>query len=265
MLLTHQLVASGKCMHMTGAPALWHSPALSHDKAYAPPTVMHKPEPVTVLALRSCHTDTVDSEPVNWSIRTPLDLLARMEMLMPGEYSAETMRIIHASLSQRIRSKLVEDQPRVAPSEVMALFAALDFNLCKTVLDPWAGNPAVSKAFRQQGVKIVTNDPWSNATDLAHEPLDTHLYTSVEGKMNLNAVAMIPPVLLSDICPCHSFLPCGLLCVYVCPCLVAHSCTRITLEHHHGSHSFTNIHGHHNIKQPCILLGMLLQTSHGIQ
>jgi hypothetical protein len=29
------------------------------DKADAPPTVMHKPEPVTVLALRSCHTDTV--------------------------------------------------------------------------------------------------------------------------------------------------------------------------------------------------------------
>jgi hypothetical protein len=67
------------------------------DEADAPPTVMHKPEPVTVLALRSCHTDTVDSEPVNWSIRTPQYLLARMEMLMPGDHSAETMRIIHGA------------------------------------------------------------------------------------------------------------------------------------------------------------------------
>jgi transposase InsO family protein len=208
------------------------------DEADAPPTVMHKPEPVTVLALRSCHTDTVDSEPVNWSIRTPQDLLARMEVLMPGEHSAETMRIIHASLSQRIRSKLVKDQPRVAPSEVLALFAALDFSLCKTVLDPWAGNPAVSKAFRQQGVKLVTNDPWSKATDLAHEPLDTHLYTSVEGKMNLDAVAMIPPVLLSDIALVTAFYHAAYcVCMYVPVSWLTHapaSRLSIIMDHIHS-------------------------------
>jgi hypothetical protein len=161
-----------------------------------------------------------------------------MEMLMPGDHSAETMRIIHASLSQRIRSKLVKDQPRVAPSEVLALFAALDFSLCKTVLDPWAGNPAVSKAFRQQGVKIVTNDPWSKATDLAHEPLDTHLYTSVEGKMNLDAVAMIPPVLLSDIALVTAFYHAAYcVCMYVPVSWLTHapaSRLSIIMDHIHS-------------------------------
>jgi hypothetical protein len=91
-------------------------------EAGAPPTVMHKPEPVPVLALRSCHTDTVDREPVNWSIRTPQDLLARMEVRMPGDHSAEAMRIIctlsvptHAIQSWS-RTNRVPPRPKSWPS-----------------------------------------------------------------------------------------------------------------------------------------------------
>ena len=213
------------------------------DKADAPATVMHKPEPATVLALRCRHTDTHDDSPVNWSIRTPNDLLARMETLMPGEHNAETMRLIHASFNQRMRTKLVKDQPRVAQREIDALFAALDFSVCKTLLDPWAGNPAVSHACRQARIPIVTNDPWGKA-DLALEPIDVHLYNTVERKMNLDAVVMIPPSLLADIALVTAHYHVAYcVCMYVPVSWITHapaSRMRIIMDHI-NSNSFIGI------------------------
>jgi hypothetical protein len=207
------------------------------DEANAPPTVMHKPEPASVLALRCRHTDTHDDGPINWSIRTPQDLLTRMETLMPGEHNAETMRLIHASLTQRMRLKLVKDQPRVAPAEVMALFTALDFSICKTTLDPWAGHPAITKACRQANIPLVTNNPWGKA-DLALEPIDTHLYDTVERKMNLDAVVMVPPPLLADIALVTAhFHVAYCVCMYVPVSWITHapaSRMRIIMDHIHA-------------------------------
>jgi hypothetical protein len=86
----------------------------------------------------------------------------------------------------------------VHQADVTTLLDVLDFCNIKTVLDPWAGNPAVAKAFQSPGSTLVTNDRWGKA-DLHLEPLETHLYETVSAKMNLDAIVMIPPVLLADI------------------------------------------------------------------
>jgi hypothetical protein len=158
------------------------------DEQHASPTVMHKPEPAQVFALCS-HNDGTQ---VNWSVRTADDIRQRMELLLPGDHPGETIEFIHKSLGKRLRAELVRFQGNTAPAAVKALLSVLDFRPCRTVLDPWAGHPAVSLHFKSPGTRLVTNDRWG-AGPLNYEPLETHMYTTVQSKMDLDAVVTIPP------------------------------------------------------------------------
>jgi hypothetical protein len=164
------------------------------EEQHALPAVMHKPEPAQVFLM--CTPE--HGARIDWSVRTPDNIRRRMELLLPGDHSGETIELIHKSLGKRLRAELVRFQGTIAPNAVKALLSVLDFRPCRTVLDPWAGNPAVSSAFRSPGTRLVLNDRWG-CGPLTHEPLETHLYSTVQGKMDLNAVVTIPPVVLSDI------------------------------------------------------------------
>jgi hypothetical protein len=200
------------------------------DEQHASPTVMHKPEPAQVFALCS-HNDGTQ---VNWSVRTADDIRQRMELLLPGDHPGETIEFIHKSLGKRLRAELVRFQGNTAPAAVKALLSVLDFRPCRTVLDPWAGHPAVSLHFKSPGTRLVTNDRWG-AGPLNYEPLETHLYTTVQSKMDLDAVVTIPPVVLSDIALVTAFYHTAqCVCMYVPTVWVTHapaSRMRILMDH----------------------------------
>jgi hypothetical protein len=141
---------------------------------------MHPPEPAQVFALISGQ----DGIQVNWSVRSPADILSRMTVLLPGPTTAADVEMIHKTLGRRLRTELVGFQGNTAPAAMKALLSTLDFRPCRTVLDPWAGHPAVAQTFKSPGTRLLTNDRWGTGA-LQYEPLESHLYTTVQAKTDL--------------------------------------------------------------------------------
>jgi hypothetical protein len=168
------------------------------DETNAPAGVMHKPDPTTVFVLVSAHAPEASQLQVNWSVRTTQDLMQRMQQLLPGSHDESEVRQILRSFNKRPRTELVKAQPKVPQSAVAALLSTLDFRQCRTVLDPWAGQPMVRTHFRPAGSNLIVNDPWGPA-DLHLEPIEPHLYTSVIAKTDLDAVVTCPPVMMADV------------------------------------------------------------------
>jgi hypothetical protein len=75
--------------------------------------------------------------------------------------------MIHKSLGKRLRTELVGFQGNTAPAAMKALLSILDFRPCRTVLDPWAGHPAVAQTSNHQ----VRG--WSPMTDGGPGPYNT--------------------------------------------------------------------------------------------
>jgi hypothetical protein len=91
-----------------------------------------------------------------------------------------------------------------------ALFAALDFRGVKTVLDPWAQNPAVSNRFALDNLNTFVANVQTlrkgqkrhvpkNVEMLNFHPLEPHLYELVAKKVGLDVCVMIPPQPLLDL------------------------------------------------------------------
>jgi hypothetical protein len=98
-----------------------------------------------------------------------------------------------------------------SPGVLDSLFAALDFRAVKTVLDPWAENPAVSMRFAvpsYPNVFVANRQVTPKGKDmqlpksvqvLNFHPLESHLYTQVANAVSLDACVMIPPPELLDL------------------------------------------------------------------
>jgi hypothetical protein len=166
----------------------------------APPSLMHPPEPITILA--------AEVEPgINWSIRTVEDVRQRMESLLPGSgYQAAT--IFH-SIPKRNRTAMV----RVCPPEaILPLTTILDISQYNMILDPWAESNGVVSGLKNALLHInqhappakihkptlVDNNRWGRASIQA-EPLEPFLYNKILGTSSLSAVIMAPPLPLLDV------------------------------------------------------------------
>jgi hypothetical protein len=69
------------------------------EEADASPTVMHKPDPAQLFTLVPGHSEMQ----VNWSVRSPKDILERMQQLLPGEHLEDQVNTIFKSLAKRAR------------------------------------------------------------------------------------------------------------------------------------------------------------------
>jgi hypothetical protein len=194
----------------------------------APPTLMHKPDPITVLFAQ---TETQ----VNWSIRSIQDIQQRMEQLMPG--SGNTARTIYHSLPRKHRISMT----RQSPSWVITLLTtALNFTHIHTILDPWAENAAVSTGFKQllSGTQrqptITSNNRWGKAA-LTLEPLERFLYDKLIHTTGLSVVVTIPPIPLLDIALVTAmYFVDSLVCMYVPTSWISHAThSRLQLLHQH--------------------------------
>ena len=86
--------------------------------------------------------------------------------------------------------------------QVVLMTDALDFSMCSRVFDPWGDNKAVMAGFCCEGANLIVNDVFGTrpGVEMAMEPLESRLYQDVIAKMaGLEAVVMIPPVLLADL------------------------------------------------------------------
>ena len=158
----------------------------------APDDLLPKPDPIRVFAAVGRSNQ--------WSICMVDDLKERYSSALPGIHDHHLVKHIHRMISSRARRKTLTMQTRAA--EVTLLTEALDFSMCSRVLDPWGDNKAVAAGFRCPGATLVVNDVFGTrpGVDLAMEPLESRLYQDVISKMaGLEAVVMIPPVLLADL------------------------------------------------------------------
>jgi hypothetical protein len=136
-----------------------------------------------------------DSAEVNWSIRSPEDILQRLQQLMPGSHRLQDAQAIHACIPRKPRVAL---QQQSDPALVRALLSELDFRGLRTVLDPWARDRAVTRAFAAAGIPLLGNDRCGAAL-LSHDPIEPWLYRLVASRVQLDAVVMVVPSLVADI------------------------------------------------------------------
>jgi len=156
----------------------------------APSELMHRPDPVTILSLRPAGP--------RWSVNTNADILARLQMFMPGEHSAVDLTLIRDSFTTKARSKLSDGASATYASMLQSV---VDLTLCKIVLDPWAASQVVRRGLLLNSNSIIClNDRLGHANaHLNHEPLESHLYEEVLSKFgHIDAVVMSPPVDLAD-------------------------------------------------------------------
>ena len=204
------------------------------DEDQAPPSLMHQPDPITVLFAQ-------DSQAVNWSVRSVDDIRQRMEQLLQG--SGDTARVIYQSLNRRNRLAMIPQSPKWVTK---LLTTTLNFSGIQTVLDPWAENVSVAANFKQHfaatqptslnqsAPKLILNSRLGKA-DLNYEPLESFLYNKLITTTGLHVVVTIPPVSLLDVAlvtACH-FAE-SLVCVYApIQWLSQATPSRMHFLHHH--------------------------------
>jgi hypothetical protein len=199
------------------------------EEDQAPPSLMHKPDPVTVLFAQT-------GPEINWSVRTVSDIQQRMEQLLPG--SGDTAHAIHHSLSRRNRLAMTHQSPKWVTT---LLTATLNFSHMHMILDPWAENAAVSTGFNRYRSsshmphpKLTLNNRWGTG-DLHYEPLESFLYEKVIAASGLPVVVTIPPVPLLDIALVTAlhFVD-SLVCMYVPQTWISQATpSRMHLLHQH--------------------------------
>jgi hypothetical protein len=73
---------------------------------------------------------------VNWSVRSPNDILERIQQLLPGENLEDQVNTMFKSLAKRARADMVRFQHPAPHAAVKALLSVLGFRYCRTILDP---------------------------------------------------------------------------------------------------------------------------------
>jgi hypothetical protein len=175
---------------------------LKVDEANAPQNVMAHPGPYNVMYL----VEANDLRPF-FCVHDPSDLQRTLNTFMPECHSRESVEHMFrcCQVPFRTRNKCVSP-----PGVLDALFAALDFRAVKTVLDPWAENPAVSNRFADftSNTFVANVHTWrkgqkplvpKNVKALSFNPLEAHLYEHVARAVDLDACVMIPPESLLDL------------------------------------------------------------------
>jgi hypothetical protein len=171
---------------------------LKVDEANAPPNLIPHPGPHNVMVIQ----EAKDLRPF-FTINKPQDLLRTLNAFMPENHSLESAEYMFRCCQRKHRMReQISDSPKVLDS----LFAALDFRAVKTVLDPWAENPAVFSRFATLPNKFVANCQVmpkvrmpKNIECLNLHPLEDHLYDFVAKTVDLDACVSIPPEPLIDL------------------------------------------------------------------
>jgi hypothetical protein len=134
----------------------------------------------------------------SWSLQSTSDIKARLNASMPGSYDEASIDTIFRSLNAKVRKAMTE---QTNPSYVELLTSALKLDMCKIILDPWAGNKAIEKGLRVDNAELCLNDKLNRkGVHLSWEPLEAALYHFViKTYGQLNAVVMAPPVSLCDL------------------------------------------------------------------
>jgi hypothetical protein len=154
----------------------------------APIDLIHRPEPVVIMISRR----------EGWSLHTKRDIKARLCSAMPGDHDEASIEVIHRSLNVKVRKAMTEQ----IPSHYLdVLNSTLHLEVCKVILDPWAGNKAVQKGLKHGDAILCLNDKLGReGVHLKMEPLEAALYHRVVNTFGqLNATVMAPPVALCDL------------------------------------------------------------------
>ena len=136
-----------------------------------------------------------------WNLLQRSSLLAALQFLMPGEWAARHVSILHKQLHQFLRQP--HHQLPIVPTmevEITPLLQHVDFSDAWHILDPFSGNGTVASIFSQVGLKVWTND--LNPTMPAHthhNALDLPFYTRRNNGFLPDAIVTSPWFGLLDI------------------------------------------------------------------
>jgi hypothetical protein len=176
--------------------------------------VLHSLLPSAEPALRQqvANAARVQSWPLSWSLDSLAEVRAAVELLMPGNWTAEEVRRLTAALRQHRSGgcgdsrQLRGDWECAGRAELLA--SALDFSFVGCAVDPYAGDHCrLAGELATYGVSVVSNQwqpgqpgaPGRAQTGDRLDPLQHGTYVLWDKELALDAVVMRPPAGLLDL------------------------------------------------------------------
>ncbi len=144
---------------------------------------------------------TLATLPPTWELAQPEQLLAALQLLMPGDWHqghitglARKMPGATGFLSSRLDGRPAPECVPTLDTEVERLLQCVHLGLCATVLDPFSGTGTMARVLSGRHHRVVTNDIFDgHAADYHMDALQPSFYTTMQRELGIiDAVVSSP-------------------------------------------------------------------------